>query len=144
MATTVGPTVSELLRNSRFEILPLDGIEDQVREHLPTDVKVTVTASPREGLEAALDLSDRLARAGYLRITMKIGMAESARYLRHNSGVLARVLKRQFKPDRLLRDLTPVVSDPAANVAGFHLYTFNEVGRTERWRRRTIERLRAR
>jgi hypothetical protein len=32
MATTVGPTVSELLRNSRFEILPLDGIEDQVRE----------------------------------------------------------------------------------------------------------------
>jgi methylenetetrahydrofolate reductase (NADPH) len=49
MATTVGPTVSELLRNSRFEILPLDGIEDQVREHLPTDVKVTVTASPRKG-----------------------------------------------------------------------------------------------
>src|SRR5918994_5023493 len=65
MAITVGPTVSELLRNSRFEILPLDGIEDQVREHLPTDVKVTVTASPREGLEAALDLSERLARAGY-------------------------------------------------------------------------------
>src|SRR5918997_1661174 len=65
MATTVGPTVSELLRNSRFEILPLDGIEDQVREHLPTDVKVTVTASPRKGLEATLDLSERLARAGY-------------------------------------------------------------------------------
>ena len=109
MATTVGPTVSELLRNSRFDILPLDGIEDQVREHLPTDVKVTVTASPRKGLEATLARSER-----------------------------------QFKPDRLLRDLTPVVSDPAANVAGLHLYTFNEVGRTERWRRRTVERLRAR
>src|SRR5918997_5267846 len=65
MATTVGPTVSELLRNSRFEILPLDGIEDQVREHLSTDVKVTVTASPRKGLEATLALSERLARAGY-------------------------------------------------------------------------------
>ena len=82
--------------------------------------------------------------AKLMRITMKIGMAESARYLRHTRGVLARVLKRQFKPDRLLRDLTPVVSDPDANVAGFHLYTFNEVGRTERWRRRTIDRLRAR
>jgi methylenetetrahydrofolate reductase (NADPH) len=46
--------------------------------------------------------------AKLMRITIKIGMAESARYLRHNSGVLARVLKRQFKPDRLLRDLTPV------------------------------------
>ena len=62
----MGLTVAELLRNSRFEILPLDGIEDQVREHLPTDVKVTVTASPRTGLEATLDLSehsrDRLSR----------------------------------------------------------------------------------
>jgi methylenetetrahydrofolate reductase (NADPH) len=58
--------------------------------------------------------------------------------------VLAQVLTRQFKPDRLLRDLTPVVSDPVANVAGFHLYTFNEVGRTERWRQRTLNRLRHR
>ena len=76
------------------------------------------------------------------RITMKIGMGESTRYLRHNRNVLGRVLTRQFKPSRLLRDLEPVVTDPAANVTGFHLYTFNEVGRTERWRRRTLERLR--
>ena len=33
--------------------------------HLGTDVKVTVTASPRKGLEATLGLSERLARAGY-------------------------------------------------------------------------------
>ena len=280
MATSVGPTVSELLANPRFEILPLDGIEDQVREHLTTEVKVTVTASPRKGLEATLDLSERLARAGYpvvphlsarlvrdrahleevlarlkeagvrelfvpagdatepgqfpgaaellaamgearsqferigitgypeshhlisdeetikamfakaematdiisqlcfeadvigawiqnvrargthlpiwigmpgcvdqaklMRITMKIGMGEATRFIRHNRNVLARVLSRQFKPDRLLRDLGPVVTDPAANVAGFHIYTFNEVGQTERWRRRTIERLRSR
>ena len=31
-------------------------------------------------------------------------------------------------------------TDPAARVAGFHLYTFNEVARTERWRRRTLAR----
>ncbi len=269
--------VAELLRSSRFEILPLDGIEDQVREHLSTDTKVTVTASPRKGLEATLELSERLAAAGYpvvphlsarlvrdrahleevlarlrsagvtelfvpagdatepgefqgaaelleamgdartqferigitgypeshhlisdeetiramfakaematdiisqlcfdvdtigawirnvrergthlpiwlgmpgcvdqaklMRISMKIGMGESTRFLRHNRNVLARVLTRQFEPDRLLRDLKPVVTDPAANVAGFHLYTFNEVGRTERWRRRTLNRL---
>jgi hypothetical protein len=30
-----------------FEVLPLEGIEDQVREHLATDVKVTDPASPR-------------------------------------------------------------------------------------------------
>ena len=33
------------------------------------------------------------------------------------------------------------MTDPAAGVAGFHLYTFNEVGRTERWRQRTLSRL---
>lgn len=79
--------------------------------------------------------------AKLVRITMKIGMGESTRFLRHNRNILARVLTRQFKPDRLLRDLEPVVTDPAANVSGFHLYTFNEVGRTERWRRRTLSRL---
>ena len=36
----------------------------------------------------------------------------------------------------------PSTRDPAAKVGGFHLYTFNEVERTERWRRESIERLR--
>jgi len=71
-------------------------------------------------------------------------MGESTRFLRHNRNILTRVLTRQFKPSKLLRQLTPVVTDPAANVAGFHLYTFNEVGATERWRRRTLDRLGAR
>jgi hypothetical protein len=31
--------VAELLRSSRFGILPLDGIEDQVREHLSTGTR---------------------------------------------------------------------------------------------------------
>jgi methylenetetrahydrofolate reductase (NADPH) len=79
-----------------------------------------------------------------MRITMKIGMGEATRFLRHNRNVLARVLSRRFRPDRLLGDLTPVVTDPDKGVAGFHLYTFNEVGQTERWRRRAIERLRSR
>jgi 5,10-methylenetetrahydrofolate reductase len=32
-------------------------------------------------------------------------------------------------------------ADPVVNVGGFHFYTFNEVERTERWRRETIKRL---
>jgi methylenetetrahydrofolate reductase (NADPH) len=277
MATAVHPSVSQLLERSRFEVLPLDGIEDQVREHLSTDTKVTVTASPRKGLEATLELSERLSAAGYpvvphlsarlvrdrahleevlarlgaagirelfvpagdatepgefqgaadlldamgdartqferigitgypeshhlisdeetiramfakadmatdivsqlcfdpatiawwigavrargvrlpiwiglpgcvdnaklVRISMKIGVAESARYVRHQRGVLSRVLTRQFKPTRLLEGLGNVVSEPDTGVAGFHLYTFNEVGPTERWRQRMIARL---
>ena len=41
----------------------------------------------------------------------------------------------------LLDQLGPCLSDPDANVAGFHLYTFNELDGTERWRRQTLERL---
>jgi len=273
-------SVADLLRSSRFELLPLDGIEEQVLEHLATDTKVTVTASPKKGLEATLDLSERLSKAGYpvvphlsarlvrdrshleevlarlsaagirelfvpagdatepgefqsaadlleamgeartrfdrigitgypeshhlisdeetiramfakaematdivsqlcfdpatiawwigavrargvtlpiwiglpgcvdysklIRISVKIGMAESARFLSHQRGWVSRLLTKQFKPTRLLNGLAQVVEEPDAGVGGFHLYTFNEVGRTERWRRRAIDRLETR
>src|SRR5215213_6930161 len=54
-----------LLRNARFEVIPLDGIEEEVIAHLGSDVKVTVTASPRKGLDATLELTERLTGAGY-------------------------------------------------------------------------------
>jgi methylenetetrahydrofolate reductase (NADPH) len=270
------PTVGDLLRRSRFEVLPLDGIEQEVRANLETDVKVTVTASPRKGLDATVELSERLVRAGYgvvphlsarlvrdrahldevldrllaagvrelfvpagdaeapagefdgaaelleamgprrdefveiaitgypeshhlipdeetiramfakapmathiisqicfdaktiadwiakvrargtdlpiwigmpgsidyvklMRISMKLGLGESARFLRQHTNWVSRLLTRRFKPDRLLDELAPAVTDPALRVAGFHLYTFNEVARTERWRRARLE-----
>jgi methylenetetrahydrofolate reductase (NADPH) len=272
--------LAERLRRPRYEVLPLDGIEEAVLAHVPREVKVTVTASPRKGLEATLDLSERLAAAGYavvphlsarlvrdrahleeivgrlrgagvrelfvpagdaqqpagefagaaellaamgdlraefadigitgypeshhaisdevtiqamfekaematciisqicfdpaviawwidrvrargtllpiwigvpgivdyaklVRISMKIGLGESTRFLRHQNGWMRRLITRQFKPDALIRELAPTCADPAANVAGFHFYTFNEVARTERWRRQTLERLAA-
>jgi methylenetetrahydrofolate reductase (NADPH) len=79
--------------------------------------------------------------AKLMRISMKIGLGESARFLRHHRNWMARLVTRKFKPDPLLRGLAPTLADPAANVAGFHLYTFNEVARTERWRRATLARL---
>jgi methylenetetrahydrofolate reductase (NADPH) len=269
-----------LLLRPRYEVLPLEGVEAAVVEHLPTDVKLTVTASPARGLDATLDLTERLAAHGYavvphlsarlvrdeahlgevlvrlraagvretfvpagdatepgqfhdaasllaamgehrgafreigitgypeshhlisddetiramfakaematdivsqlcfdpatiawwigavrargvrlpiwiglpgcvdyaklMRISMKIGMAESARFLSHQRGWVSRLLTRQFRPDRLLDGLAQVVEEPDTGVAGFHLYTFNEVGRTERWRRRMIDRLETR
>lgn len=72
---------------------------------------------------------------------MKIGMGESTRFLSHNRNVIGRLLTRQFKLSGLLQQLTPIVTNPDRGVAGFHLYTFNEVARTERWRQRTLSRL---
>ena len=65
MAVSAGRTIAELLRRPRFDVLPLDGIEERSGSTSRTDLKVTVTASPRKGLEATLELSERLAAAGY-------------------------------------------------------------------------------
>jgi methylenetetrahydrofolate reductase (NADPH) len=269
------PALAALLRHPRFEVLPLDGIEEEVHTHLlAAEAKVTVTASPNKGLEPTLDLAERLAGAGYqtvphlsarlvrdrahleditarlqaagirelfvpagdasqaagpfagaaelltamgslrdqfaeigitgypeshhligdeetiqamfakapmatciisqicfdadviaawiadvrrrgtdlpiwvgvpgtvdyaklLRISIKIGLGESTRFLGHHRGWMRRLMTRQFKPDALVEGL----ATRAADVAGLHLYTFNEVARTERWRREALERL---
>ncbi|MFL5302014.1 MAG: methylenetetrahydrofolate reductase [Anaeromyxobacteraceae bacterium] len=270
--------LAERLRHPRYEVLPLEGIERAVLAHVPKEATVTVTASPRRGLHATIEVSEHLARQGYavvphlsarlihdgahleqvlarlraagvrelfvpagdapepagefssaaallaamaelradfpaigitgypeshhlisddvtisamfekaematyivsqicfdadvtagwisdvrargtglpiwigvpgvvdhaklLRISMRIGLGESARFLRAQHGWVRRLMTRRFKPDGLLRDLAPIAADPCANVAGFHFYTFNELARMERWRRRTIERL---
>jgi methylenetetrahydrofolate reductase (NADPH) len=75
--------------------------------------------------------------AKLLRVSMKIGLGESARFLRAHRAWLRRLLTRTFTPDPLMRRLD------ARDVAGIHFYTFNELERTERWRRQVLARLRA-
>jgi methylenetetrahydrofolate reductase (NADPH) len=53
------------LRRPRYEILPLDGVADEVSANLPQGSKVTLTASPTKGLEATLELAERLTPRGY-------------------------------------------------------------------------------
>jgi methylenetetrahydrofolate reductase (NADH) len=269
----------EALHRPRYEILPLDGIADEVVAHVPREIRLTVTASARRGLDASLALVERLRAIGYavvphvsarlvrgpahleevvgrlraagvddvfviagdieeptgtfagaaglltaigelghrfaevgisgypeshhvisdettieamfekepmatyivsqicfdapvietwvrrvrdrgtmlpiwigvsgvvtnrrlLRISRRIGLGESARFLRaHGAWVRRLALPRVYRPTGLLADLAPLLADPAARVAGLHLYTFNELKRTERWRRRTIQEL---
>jgi methylenetetrahydrofolate reductase (NADPH) len=76
--------------------------------------------------------------AKLLRVSMKIGLGESARFLRAHRSWLPRLMTRTFSPDRLLGGLEPLFEDPAANVAGLHVFTFNELEATEQWRRRLI------
>ena len=57
--------VAELLRRSRYEVIPLAGAEEQVLEHVPRDVTLTVTASPVKGLDDTLELAAKLAAHGY-------------------------------------------------------------------------------
>jgi methylenetetrahydrofolate reductase (NADPH) len=77
-----------------------------------------------------------------LRVSLRIGLGESTRFLRSQRGWLGRLmLSRRYTPAGLLQQLAPSFADPAARVAGIHVYTFNELERTERWRRQLIDRL---
>jgi methylenetetrahydrofolate reductase (NADPH) len=54
-----------LLERPRYEVFPAASTEESVLEWVPTDLTVTVTASPTRGLEPTLDLTERLAGRGY-------------------------------------------------------------------------------
>jgi methylenetetrahydrofolate reductase (NADPH) len=268
--------IADLVERSRFEVLPLDGIEEQVLEHVPRDVTLTVTASPTKGQDATFDLVERLVMAGYtvvphlsarltesharlgelvaradalgirdvfviagdaqepagpfegavalleamaelghpfteigitgypeshpflddaatieamftkaryatyiasqvcfdsnvtarwveavwargtrlpiyvgvpgavsraklLRVSARIGIGESMRFLRKNGSYASRFLHGGFNPDPLIEGLGALLMDPEQKVAGFHVFTFNDVSDTERWRQQRID-----
>jgi methylenetetrahydrofolate reductase (NADPH) len=53
------------LRRPRYEVLPLDGVAEEVQANLPAGSKVTLTASPTQGLEATLTVAEALAARDY-------------------------------------------------------------------------------
>src|SRR5689334_21015997 len=55
----------DLLLRARYEVLPTASCEAAVVEYLPPGFTVTITASPSKGLDATLDLAERLARNGF-------------------------------------------------------------------------------
>lgn len=275
LATTHEQRVAELLAASRFEVLPLDGIEEQVLEHLPRETVVTVTASPTKGLGPTLELVERfiadgrtavphlsarlvesrehlaeliahldelgvddvfvvagdaqephgpfagaaqlleaMAELGHpftqvgitgypeshpliddettiramfekarfatyiasqvcfdpkvtadwidnvwargtrlpihvgipgavprtklMRVSSRIGIGDSMRFLRKNRKFVSRFLHGGFSPDTLIDGLRDAIADPEQKIAGFHVFTFNDVADTEVWRRRRI------
>lgn len=76
-------------------------------------------------------------------ISRKIGVGNSARFLRKHTGLTLSLLSNVFKsgsysPDELVEKLAPYVGDEDYNIAGFHIYTFNQVQSTERWRQRML------
>ena len=275
-ATSPPLRVAELLERSRYEVIPLAGAEEQVLQHVPHGVTLTVTASPVKGLDDTLELAAKLAGHGYpvvphlsarlvvdrahlaeliaridglgirdvfvvagdadqpagqfegaaalleamheldhpfaeigitgypeshpliddettiaamfekarhatyiasqicfdsavtvawidnvwargtrlpilvgipgvvpraklLRVSTRIGIGESLRYLRKHGDFVTRFLRPGgFSPDRLLAGLAPALADPEQKIAGFHIFTFNDLADTEAWRQRKL------
>jgi methylenetetrahydrofolate reductase (NADPH) len=269
------------LSSPRYEVLPTDDVEERVLANVPRDVIITITASPRRGIEATIDLAERLGRHGYqvvphisarlirddahlnevlgrvaaigrreifvvagdakepagefpdsvslltalmaerhgmreigvtgyperhgfidddltiqamwdkrriatyivsnlcfdprvvkrwvarvrhrgvqlpihiglagvadpaklLRISTRIGVVDSARFLRgHSNWFLRMVQPGGYDPGRFTTGLLPDIATPDRKVAGLHVFTFNEIEPTERWRQETLAKLAA-
>jgi methylenetetrahydrofolate reductase (NADPH) len=77
--------------------------------------------------------------ARLLRISKRVGIGDSMRFLRKQWSTVARLVGG-YQPDELVDALAPLIADPAKNVPGLHMFTFNEVRRTEEWRQNLLAR----
>ena len=72
-------------------------------------------------------------------IAAKIGVADSARYLRKNRSMVGHLMRGgSFGPDAFLEALAPTLADPAADVRALHVFSFNQVEATASWQARML------
>jgi methylenetetrahydrofolate reductase (NADPH) len=77
-----------------------------------------------------------------LRVSTKIGVADAARFLRGHPSWVARMFRPGgYEPGRFLGALMPGIAAPERRVAGLHVFTFNQIEPTERWRQEMLARL---
>jgi methylenetetrahydrofolate reductase (NADPH) len=93
-------------------------------------------------LPILIGLPGPVERLKLLRMATKIGVGESAKFLAKNGGLFARIAAPGgYDPLRFLGRAAETLGLPASNVAGLHLFTFNQVAETEAWRVAQLERL---
>ena len=83
-----------------------------------------------------------IERGRLLRTSLRIGVGDSLRFLRKKSQVATELMKSSiYNPDKLVRDISEHNDIPEANLAGYHIYCFNQIEITEKWRTETIAKL---
>jgi methylenetetrahydrofolate reductase (NADPH) len=82
------------------------------------------------GIPGPVDRAKLLSMAG------KIGVGESTRFLGKHKGTFARLAAPGgFTGEKFLRKCAAELSAPEMGVEGVHVFTFNQVAETEKWRR---------
>jgi len=85
-------------------------------------------------LPVLLGLAGPVERTKLLTMATKIGVGDSARFLtKHSSWLVRLTAPGGYSPERLLARTAD-----ANEVAGLHVFTFNQVAETEQWRQRLL------
>jgi methylenetetrahydrofolate reductase (NADPH) len=83
-----------------------------------------------------------VSRQKLVRIAAGLGLGPSARFLSKQQNMLWRFfLPGGYNPKKLVEALAPQLGGADHGVEGFHVFTFNELEKTEAWRRDRIARL---
>lgn len=93
-------------------------------------------------LPVYVGLPGPVGTARLLRLSRRVGVGESVRFLgKHGPGMARLARPGRYSPDAVAYGIAPYLADPGYGIAGLHIYTFNEVAATEEWRRATTGRL---
>jgi methylenetetrahydrofolate reductase (NADPH) len=92
-------------------------------------------------LEAWIGLPGVADRVKLFKLSIRIGVGQSAKMLLRQKDLLKKMLQiKPYQPNDLLEDLAPYLVDPLLDIGGFHLFSFNDIDRTERWRQEALSR----
>jgi methylenetetrahydrofolate reductase (NADH) len=84
-------------------------------------------------------LAPPVDRARLLRMATKAGVPDATRFLTtHTEWFLRLGTPGAYHPTRLLDRLAPTLTAARSNVAGLHLFTFNQLSQTLEWRRTVL------
>jgi methylenetetrahydrofolate reductase (NADPH) len=81
-------------------------------------------------------------RQKLLRVSAGLGIGESAKFLKKQQSMFWRFfVPGGYRPDKIIRGLAPHLDEADNALAGFHVFTFNDLEPTEAWRKRIVENL---
>ncbi len=87
-------------------------------------------------------LPGAIERGRLLRTSLRIGVGDSLRFLRKKSQVAAELMKSSiYNPDKLVTNISEYKDIADTNLAGYHIFCFNQIEITEKWRTETISKL---
>ena len=76
-----------------------------------------------------------------LSLSLRIGVGQSVRVLKRQKGLVRQMVTgRPYQADGLVDGIKAYLDDPVLDIPGFHLFSFNNVEPTERWRLETVRR----
>jgi methylenetetrahydrofolate reductase (NADPH) len=107
----------------------------------PATIHMWLKRMRRRGITmpVLIGLPGPVERAKLLTMATRIGVGQSIKFLSSHASMFARIAAPGgFSPERFLQKSAGYLGDESLNVAGLHIFTFNQVAETEAWRQNLL------